>query len=264
MRTALLGWLLWFGLGMFLSPCLAASPASRETEKGAGDFQAIFNGRDFSGWTDTKGWKIDDGAFYRGGGLPEIGVGLTYAKRLPDDFELRFEWKEAVKPAPKGIVLDWYFDSDCGLKQGGGSMTDRTGTTYSTHVETLYRAGGNWIVLTTGELDLGPNPIIEPQALGYRNSRRKHLGKPLGEWNEGRIKCYGAVIEHWINGTQVMRLDLLDMKNRTDKVEQKLLFGNWMSLRTQGLQLQIQWDESPAWYRGFKLREIKGAEVTAN
>ena len=47
--------------------------------------------RSFDGWQQDGNWIIDeDGAFYRN----ERGGSLTYTKAtVPDDFELRFEWK---------------------------------------------------------------------------------------------------------------------------------------------------------------------------
>ena len=58
-----------------------------DDEKKAG-FELIFNGKDLQGWDHKNNWIVDDGAIARKSG----GSGLTYkVKKIPDDFELRFE-----------------------------------------------------------------------------------------------------------------------------------------------------------------------------
>src|SRR5690242_3154439 len=60
-------------------------------EKKAG-FELIFDGSDLDGWEHKKNWTIEDGALTR----KDRGGDITYkAKKIPDDFELRFEWKVA-------------------------------------------------------------------------------------------------------------------------------------------------------------------------
>ena len=52
----------------------------------------LFNGKDFSGWEHKGNWVIEDGVITRQG----KGGSLVYkVKPLPDDFELRFQWKVA-------------------------------------------------------------------------------------------------------------------------------------------------------------------------
>jgi len=54
------------------------------------DFTSLFDGETFTSWEYHGNWVIEDGAFYR----KEKGDSLTYtAATVPDDFELRFEWK---------------------------------------------------------------------------------------------------------------------------------------------------------------------------
>lgn len=53
-------------------------------------FQLLSDGTSFNGWEQKGNWVIEDGAFYR----KDKGGPLTYvAGKVPDDFELRFEWK---------------------------------------------------------------------------------------------------------------------------------------------------------------------------
>src|SRR5262249_51630403 len=60
-------------------------------EKKAG-FELLFDGKGLDGWESKGNWKVQDGAIARAG----KGGGLTYkTKKVPDNFELRFEWKVA-------------------------------------------------------------------------------------------------------------------------------------------------------------------------
>ena len=59
---------------------------SGEQEEG---FTPIFDGITFEGWEQDGNWVIADRAFHR----RERGGPLRYtASKVPDDFELRFEW----------------------------------------------------------------------------------------------------------------------------------------------------------------------------
>jgi hypothetical protein len=63
------------------------SLSAEETAKG---FVSLFDGESFEGWEQKGNWTIEEGAFFR----KERGGSLTYTNALvPDDFELRFEWK---------------------------------------------------------------------------------------------------------------------------------------------------------------------------
>ena len=58
-------------------------------EKSLG-FELIFNGKDYKGWENKGNWVVEEGAIAR----KDKGGGITYnAKKVPDNFELRFEWK---------------------------------------------------------------------------------------------------------------------------------------------------------------------------
>src|ERR1043166_3629502 len=76
--------------------------ALTEDEKRTG-FELLFDGRSLDGWDAgaEAQWKIDDEAIYiiDAGSDSIFDDGITYrAKKLPEDFELRFEWRE-TKPA---------------------------------------------------------------------------------------------------------------------------------------------------------------------
>ena len=80
--TLLMGWAAFAGE--------ARDPnALTEDEKKAG-FELLFDGNGLDGWQQNGNWVVEDGAISRA----KKGGGLTCTvKMIPDDFELRFEWK---------------------------------------------------------------------------------------------------------------------------------------------------------------------------
>src|SRR6187399_2118517 len=93
--------LLPFLIGVLLSAATAGSaePAKLSDEEKRLGFTLLFDGETFTGWEQKGNWKIEAGEMHRfkGGG----DVSYTAAK-VPDDFELRFDWK-ASKGCNSGV-----------------------------------------------------------------------------------------------------------------------------------------------------------------
>ena len=69
----------------------ADQPILTSDEQTAG-FELLFNGENLDGWKQSGNWKVKNGVLTRGG----KGGSLTFiTKKIPDDFELRFDWKVA-------------------------------------------------------------------------------------------------------------------------------------------------------------------------
>ena len=91
----LLRYALCFGLALSLAAGVhAAEPNALSPDDKSAGFELLFNGTDLAGWKHGGNWKAADGAITREG----KGGSLVYdVKNVPDDFELRFEWKVAPK-----------------------------------------------------------------------------------------------------------------------------------------------------------------------
>jgi hypothetical protein len=187
-----------------------------EEEKRAG-FTLIFNGENFDDWQQKGNWKVVDGAMYRatkGGGAMYLG------QKVPDNFELRFEWKVA-KGSNSGIY---------------------------------YRPGQyEYQILDNQASPYGRNPRTSAGALYFCMAPSKDVTKPAGEWNTGRIVAKNTVIQHWLNGEKVIDFDYTDPRW---KYEVGLLELRGADLLKRGSYLQLQDHGDPVWYRGLKLREI--------
>ena len=139
-------------------------------------FELLFNGRDFQGWKNPGGWVIDDGSF----AFRERGGGLVYReKKVPDDFELRFQWKVA---------------------EGSNSgVTCRPG---------LYE----YQILDNEKNGDGKNPRTSAAALYFCMAPSHDATKPIGQWNTSRIVYKETILQHWLNGEKVVGFDYKDPK----------------------------------------------------
>jgi hypothetical protein len=196
---------------------LADAPNELTADEKKAGFELLFNGKDLKGWEHKDNWKVVDGAISRAG----KGGGLTYkTKKIPDDFELRFEWKVA-----KG--------SNSGL---------------------YYRPGQyEYQILDNKVHPDGKNPRTSAASLYFCMAPSKDATKPVGEWNTGRIVCKGSVIQHWLNGVAVVDFDYADKKWEW---EVELLRKRGARLSDRGAYLHLQDHGDPVWYRGVKLRTL--------
>jgi hypothetical protein len=202
---------------LLLGAIPAADPNTlSDNEKNLG-FELLFNGKDLTGWDHKGNWKVEDGAIARAG----KGGGITYkVKPIPDDFELRFEWKVA-KGSNSGVY---------------------------------YRPGQyEYQILDNAVHADGKNPRTSAASLYFCMAPSKDATKPVGEWNEGRIVCQGSVIQHWLNGVKVIDFDYNDPKWAK---EVELLRRRGANLAARGALLHLQDHGDPVWYRSIKLRVI--------
>ena len=198
----------------------AADNVLSDAEKQAG-FELLFNGTDLTGWEHNKNWAVQDGAITRA----DKGGSLTYkAKSVPDDFELKFEWKVG-KGSNSGVY---------------------------------YRPGQyEYQILDNKVHNDGKNPRTSAASLYFCMAPAKDATRPVGEWNEGRIVCKGTVIQHWLNGERVIDFDYADPKWAA---EVELLRVRGAKLADRGANLYLQDHGDPVWYKNFKLRVIPADE----
>ena len=208
---------------ILLLPLFACALEPTEKEQ---SFVSVFDGKTFDGWKQAGNWIIEDGAFYR----EKRGGSLTYmAATVPDDFELRFEWKVS-----KGCNSGVYYRP----------------------------AQYEYQILDNVYSPYGENPRQAAGSLFFCMAPSKDATKPFGEWNTGRVKCKGTVIEHWVNSERVLSFDYTDPK-WTERVELLRIRGAHLDAR--GGRLWLQDHGQDVWFRNLRWREIPAAEnVTAD
>ncbi|MFZ5832197.1 MAG: 3-keto-disaccharide hydrolase [Planctomycetota bacterium] len=201
-----------------VSSFAADGPNALTDEEKSRGFQLLFDGAGLAGWEHSGNWKVEDGAICREG----RGGSLVYkTKAVPDDFELRFEWKVA---------------------EGSNSGV-------------YYRPGQyEYQILDNRVHRDGQNPRTSAASLYFCVAPSKDATRPIGEWNEGRVVCKGTVVQHWLNGQKVIDIDYAD-PNWAENVE--LLRRRGGDLTARGAFLSVQDHGDPVWYRAIKLRELK-------
>ena len=195
--------------------------ALTEAESAAG-FEALFDGKSLNdGWQHKGNWKVEDGVVTREGG----GGSLVYkTQKIPDDFELRFQWKVG-KGSNSGVY---------------------------------YRPGQyEYQILDNSVHKDGKNPRTSAASLYFCMAPSHDATKPVGEWNQGKIVCKGTIIQHWLNGKKVIHFDYSDSKWSFNI---NLLEKRGAKLPARGANLSLQDHGDPVWYRAIKLRTLPADE----
>lgn len=184
-------------------------------------FFALSDGKTLDGWTHSGNWEVQDGAFVR----VRPSGDLSYEKEsIPDDFELRFEWR-----ASKGCNSGVY-----------------------------YRPGQvEYQVLDDENSPYGQNPRQSAAALFFCMAPSKRVSLPHGQWNTARIVCKGSVIEHWLNEHRVLSFDYTDPKWAAE-IELLRIRGGNLALR--GSKLRLQDHGQDVAFRNIRLRTIPAGE----
>lgn len=206
----------------FISGTLcAAEPNQLSNEENAQGFKLLFDGQSLEGWKHNGNWEVADGAM----ACPRRKGDITYqTAKVPDDFELRFEWK-----ASKGCNSGVYYRP------------------------TQYE----YQVLDNANSPYGENPRQSAAALYFCMAPSKDVVRPHDEWNDARIVCKGTVIQHWLNGEKVVDFDYADPRW---KEEVGRLAARGGDLTQRGSHLRLQDHGQAVWYRSLRMREIPAEE----
>ena len=147
---------------------------------------ALFDGRTFAGWEGNTGgvWRIEDGA---------LVAGSLEKKQEKNDFLATTKSYSNFE-----LTLKWKLEGTEGFVNGGVQF--RTKRIPNHHEVSGYQA----------DLGKGYDGAL------YDESRRKKMlaqpspevlekaRKPLGEWNDYRIRAEGPRIQIWLNGVQTV------------------------------------------------------------
>lgn len=147
---------------------------------------ALFDGRTFAGWEGSTGgvWRIEDSA---------LVAGSLEKKQEKNDFLATTKSYSNFE-----LTLKWKLEGTEGFVNGGVQF--RTKRIPNHHEVSGYQA----------DLGKGYDGAL------YDESRRKKMlaqpspevlekaRKPLGEWNDYRIRAEGPRIQIWLNGVQTV------------------------------------------------------------
>lgn len=212
---------LMFPLALIAAMALAGEeepkPNTLTEEEEEQGFDLLFDGDSLEGWDQSGNWTVEEGAAFRA----EKGGSLVWGGGpIPDNFELRFEWKVAER-------------SNSGV---------------------YYRPGQyEYQILDNGKHSDGLNPRTSAASLYFCMAPSRDVTRPPGEWNEGRIVCQGTVIQHWLNGEKVIDFDYADARWAPDVARLAKRGGD---LATRGGNLFFQDHGDPVWFRSIRLRTL--------
>jgi hypothetical protein len=192
----------------------------------------LFDGESLSGWTNASGgpppagWTVEDGALHR-----KAGGGDLLTAREFEDFEFEFEWKVA-----KG--------SNSGVKyrvqrfEGGGLL------------------GPEYQILDDAAHADGSKPITSAGSMYalFAPSEGKELA-PVGMWNSSRIVTKAGVLEHWLNGKLIVKVDTDSAEWRAAVAASKFRAAKGFGENRRG-RILLQDHGDAVWYRDLRIREL--------
>jgi hypothetical protein len=220
------------------SAVLAQAPAPNTltaAEQAAG-WTLLFDGTSTDHWTGykqpafpTKGWVIEDGCIKigKGGGAGDIVTKAQYS-----DFEFSCEFK-VDKGANSGIIYRVSPTKDATYMTGPEfQILDDSG--HKDGADPKHRVGALY--------DLIAAPADKPT-------------RPVGEFNEARIRIKDGVLEHFLNGRRVVhtRIDTPDW----NKLIAGSKFKGWDGFGVQPAgHIALQDHGDNVWFRNIKVRDL--------
>lgn len=190
-------------------------------------FEAVFNGRDFDGWTgDLDSYEIRDGAMVC---KPGKG-GNVYTKKEYADFVARMEFK--LPPAGNNGLA---------LRYTGGGRPHENGL----EIQVLDSEHAEYA-------DLDPRQY-HGSVYGLVPAHRGYL-RPAGQWNFQEVTARGSHIRVELNGTTILDADLAKVTQSKDgEVPPN-------ARRTSG-HFGFAGHNDPVAFRNVRIRELPGPDA---
>jgi len=188
----------------------AAGLAAADNQPPPG-FTALFNGRDFTGWTVPKGdnghWKVIDGVIDYDAESEAPGDKNLWSEKAYGDFELRVDWRikatPFVNPNVPYILPDGTHARDIHGQEMRMALPDSDSGIF-------LRGEGNY------QVNIWCWPIGSGEMYGVRMNRetppeiragvtpRTQADRPIGEWNRFEITVRGQTVKVVLNGKTVL------------------------------------------------------------
>jgi hypothetical protein len=210
---------------------LAALLAGCATNRQAGRWQVLFDGKTTQGWRGygqtafpTNGWVVEDGCLHL---LPQSRAGDIITVRKFNDFEFEWEWRIA----PKG---------NNGIK----------------YLVTENRPGAPGHEYQM----IDDSTVSDPrqQTAAFYGVLAAQANKPLkrpGEWNQSRVLVCGNHVEHWLNGAKVLAYELASPEVKAAVAVSKFQNAPGFGEKITG-HLLLTYHSDETWFRNLRIREL--------
>ena len=178
-----------------------------------------------SGFPDS--WEVVDGTLKT---VPGHGVDLI-SEEVYKNFELELEWK-VPKGGNSGI---FYFATEEG--------------------NYIWQSAPEMQVVDDEKHTDGKNTLTSAGALYALIAPSVNVVKPVGEFNQVRIKVKNNYVEHWLNGTKIVEYvygsDMMWGLVAKSKFNKMPLFAK----ASEG-HIGLQGDHGLIWYRNIRIRRL--------
>jgi len=216
-----------------VGPLGAAQPNTLTPAEKSTGWKLLFDGKTLGGWRGYKieapvGWTVQDGALVLAAGRKGD---LVTAKEY-QDFELSLEWK---------------------MSEGGNSgIIYRVGLGDTSPA----RSGVEYQLLDNAKAKDNKTATHHAGALYDLVAPPKDVTRPIGQWNEARIRIQGWKIQHWLNGVKVAEADLASPAGKALIQASKFkIWTKFASFERGHITLQDHGDAVS--FRSVKIRELK-------
>lgn len=201
----------------------------------AQDATPLFNGKDLTGWTtgdgkpvSGKGWVVQpDGVLHRAAKGGDIYTVEEYG-----NYELTWEWK--ISPG-----------GNSGLKYRVMKYPDKgyLGCEYQMLDDSKHPDSKVGPQRQTASLyDILPPAGDKPL-------------KAVGEWNTSKVIVNNNTLEHWLNGTKVLAVDLTSETFKAAREKSKFKAVPGFAENAKG-RIMLQDHNDEAWFRNIALKPL--------
>lgn len=172
-------------------------------------------------------WEIVDGTLKT---IPGYGVDLISVD-IYNNFELELEWK-VPDGGNSGI---FYFATEEG--------------------DYIWQSAPEMQVLDNKKHSDGKNTLTSAGALYAMIAPTKSVVNPVGEFNQVRIKVKDNHVEHWLNGTKVVKYEYQSDAMWDLVAKSKFNTMPLFAKASEG-HIGIQGDHGEIWYRNIRIRKL--------
>jgi len=172
-------------------------------------------------------WVIVDGTLKT---IPGHGVDLI-SEEIYKDFELELEWRVPVG-GNSGI---FYFATEEGdyIWQSAPEMQVLDDQTHTNGKNTLTSAGSLYDLIAASE----------------------SVVRPIGEFNQAKVKVKDNIVEHWLNGKLVVKYMYQSEHMKKLIAKSKFKTMPLFAKETKG-RIGLQGDHGEIWYRNIRIRKL--------
>jgi len=195
----------------------------------------LFDGQEVTGMRGYKmesfpweAWAIEDGSLKTIPGGKGVDIIST---EIYKDFELELEWK--VQSGGNSGIFYFATEEPHSIWQSAPEMQVLDNTAHPDRLRKVTSAGSLYDLIAPSE----------------------DVVKPLGEYNQVKIKSLNNQIEHWLNGVKILEYEYgsLDLKNLI--IKSKFKDMPYFAKASFG-RIGLQGDHGEVWYRNVRIRKL--------